>query len=177
MRKTVIIIISFLLLFNSFGYILVYFEVKQSLKEEAFDKLNDYIPDSEMEIITVFKKNMINDEEFYKLLEVNEILYKEKMYDVYKKYEKDDAIILYCICDEKENNLDKAFSVYIQNLTTKNSPQPALKNILLNKLSAGILTAVNNLFPKKTEELISFSNQFFITNYFEVPTPPPRNII
>jgi hypothetical protein len=151
--------------------------VKQSLKEEALDKLLDYIPDSELEIITLSKQDVINDEEFYKLLEENEIRYKGKMYDIYKKFEKDDTIILYCICDDKENNLDKAFSVYIQNLTTKNSPQPALKNILLNKLSAGILIAVNNLFPKKTEELISFSNQFFITNYFEVPTPPPRYII
>ncbi|HEY5533415.1 MAG TPA: hypothetical protein VIL99_00535 [Ignavibacteria bacterium] len=177
MRKTVIIIISFLLLFNSFGYILVYFEVKQSLKEEAFDKLSDYIPDSGMEIITVFKRDVINDEEFYKLLEENEIRFKEKMYDVYKKYEKDDTIILYCICDEKENNLDKAFSVYIQNLTTKDSPQPALKNILLNKLSAGILSSESDLFPKEIIELFFNPHQFLISNYPEILTPPPKYII
>ena len=172
-KKVFVILFCLLLLFNSFGYIFVYLQVKKGLKNESVEKLKQYIPEEELEIF-VINKDDLNKENKIEYLDDDEIRYCEKMYDVYKKVESGNSIYYYCIGDEKENLLNKAFSTYIKNLISKDTPQPALKNILLIKLSAAIISDNGKPISQKTENIITYSKIFLTTNYSEVLTPPPR---
>jgi hypothetical protein len=172
-KKVFVILFSLLLSFNSFGYIFVYLQVKGCLKDESFVKLKEYIPEDELEVIVINKDDNSSDNKL-EFLDEDEIKYCDKMYDVYKKVEKGNSIYYYCIGDEKENILNKAFLSYIKDVISKDTPQPALKNILLIKLSVAIISKADDLIPQTNEKLISCSKLFLTTNYTEVLTPPPR---
>jgi hypothetical protein len=174
MKKFLIISLSFLLLFNSFGYVIVYFEVKKSLKEEALEKMDDYISEDELDVIVLNK----NDLQYYTnechFLGKNEIKYKGKMYDIYRKFDTGDEVILYCINDEKENMVEKIFSSYIEDLNSKSSEQPAVRNILNTKISIGITQQGNSWLVNQITEFVPFNKSGLITNFLEVLTPPPK---
>jgi hypothetical protein len=174
-KKIFIILFSALLLFNSFGYIFVYLQVKNNLKDESLEKLKEYIPEEELEVIIYNSKDSLSDGKI-EFIEDDEIKYYDRMYDVYKKVEKSSVIYFYCVGDEKENVLNKAFSTYIKSIISKDTPQPALKNILMIKLSFAIINQTDNLLANKLEQLISYSKLFLTTNYPEVLTPPPRTV-
>jgi hypothetical protein len=176
MKKIVIILLSFLLLFNSFGYVLVYFEVKQSLRDDAFEKMKDYISEEDLDIIVLNKQDLLPHNIECIFLNDNEIKYKGKLYDIYRKHEEGDKLILYCLNDEKENTVEKIFSSYIEDLNTKSSGQPALRNILKTKISVGITPQHSSLFTNQIIEFIRFNNISLIINFKEVPTPPPKEL-
>jgi hypothetical protein len=174
MKKIVIILLSFLLLFNSFGYVLVYFEVKQSLKDDAFEKMKDYISEEDLDIIVLSKQDFLHNTDRCTFLNDNEIQYKGKLYDIYRKYEEGENLILYCLNDEKENTVEKIFSSYIEDLNTKSSEQPAIRNILKTKISLGITPKQDSLFTNQIIEFIRFNKINLITNFKEILTPPPK---
>jgi hypothetical protein len=176
MKKFLIILLSFLLLFNSFGYVLVYFEVKQSLKDDAYEKMKDYISEDELDIIVLNKKDPIKNTDECLFLNDDEIKYKGKLYDIYRKCEKGNEEILYCLSDEKENVIEKIFSSYIENLNSKSSEQPAVRNILNTKISLGITLQEGSLFSNQVLEFISFNKTSLVKTFKKVPTPPPREI-
>jgi hypothetical protein len=177
MKKFLIILLSFLLLFNSFGYVIVYFEVRQSLQDDAFEKMKDYISEDELDIIVLYKKDFLSHTVDYLFLSESEIKYKGKLYDIYRKCEKGDIEILYCISDEKENVVEKMFSSCIDDLNSKSSEQPAVRNILNTKISIGITPPEGSLFTNHVIEFIRFNKTGLIKNYKEVPTPPPKESI
>ena len=174
MKKIVIILLSFLLLFNSFGYVLVYFEVEQSLKEEAFEKMKNNISDEDLYIIALSKQDLLLNNNGCIFLNENEIKFNGKLYDIYRKYDLGDKIILYCLDDEKENTVEKIFSSYIEDLSTKSSEQPAIRNILKTKISLGITPQQDSLFSNQIIEFIRFNKINLITNFKEILTPPPK---
>ncbi len=173
MKKIAIILLSFLLLFNSFGYVLVYFEVKQSIKDDAFEKMRNYISEEDLDII-VLSKDLIPYNIECIFLHDYEIKYKGKLYDIYRKYEEGDKLILYCFNDEKENTIEKIFSSYIEDLNTKRSGQPAIRNILRTKISLGITPQQGSLFTNQIIEFIRFNKINLKTNFKEILTPPPK---
>ena len=177
MKKFLIILLSLLLLFNSFGYVLVYFEVKKSLKEEAFEKMKDYISEDELDIIVLNKKDLAYNTNECHFLGENEIKYKGKMYDIYRKCETGNEVILYCINDEKENVVEKIFSSYIEDLNSKSSEQPAARNLLNTKISLGIVPGEDSLLTNQIIEFILLNKSGLITNFKEVLTPPPKESI
>jgi len=167
-------LLSFLLLFNSFGYVLVYFEVKQSLKDDAFEKMKNYLSEEDLDIIVLNKKDLLRQSAECIFLNESEIKYKGKLFDIYRKYEKGDDVILYCINDEKENVVEKIFSTYIEDLITKSSEQPAIRNILNIKISLGITPQRGSLFLNQIIDFIRFDKSTLTTNFREIPTPPPK---
>ena len=176
MKKIIVILVSFLLLLNSFGYIFVYFLVRQNLKSEAMEKLRNYKGDEELIVITIAKNSLNCSGNDYEMIDEHEIRYKGKMYDIYKQVENENNINLYCVCDEKENNLDRAFYLCIKELTSSNTSQPALRNIVMNKISPGILYKTDNLFIRSIGKLIFSPNQYFLLNiYPDIPDPPPKS--
>jgi hypothetical protein len=176
MKKFLIILLSFLLLFNSFGYVIVYFEIRQSLQDDAFKKMKEYISDDELDIIILNKKDDLYNPGECLFLNENEIKYKGKLYDIYRKYKRGDYEILYCIKDEKETVVEKIFSSYIEDLNSKSSEKPAIRNILKNKISLGITSQQGSLITNHVIEFIRFNKTGLIKNYKEVPTPPPKEI-
>ena len=88
------------LLFDAFGYIFVYLQVGFYFKSDALIKINDYIPDNELEKITVAKADMLKKDLAFEILNETEITYGNKMYDVYKIENDNDSVHYYCICDD-----------------------------------------------------------------------------
>jgi hypothetical protein len=176
MKKVIIILVSFLLLLNSFGYVFVYFLVRQNLKSESIENLRSYTGDEELIVITIAKNSLNSTGNDYDMIDENEIKYKGKMYDIYKQVENENNINLYCVCDEKEDNLNKAFYLCIKELTSNNTSRPALRNIVMNKISIGIIPETDNIFTGLINKLNFYLNQFLITNYIEVIKPPPKYI-
>jgi hypothetical protein len=174
-RKIISILLISTLLFDAFGYIFVYLQVGFYFKSDALIKINDYIPDNELEKITVAKADMLKKDLAFEILNETEITYGNKMYDVYKIENDNDSVHYYCICDDNESVLESAFAVYLKEKTdteTKNSP---IHNILDNLIREAITSNITFDFKNESETQNYIPNQNSTYQIiFDIPTPPPR---
>ena len=139
-------------------------------------KINDYIPDNELEKISISLNDASNKNKNFEILNDEEISYNGKMYDVYKIIKSGDIVNYYCICDDNESIFENAFASYLKDKTdqrTKNSP---INNILDNIIKEAIT------FNNKLDKINETETQIYIPNQnstyqiiFDIPTPPPKS--
>jgi hypothetical protein len=176
LKKLTAILIIVLLFFDSCGYIFVYIELSNHFKQEASSKINDFIPDKDLEILSFHLSDITKNNSVIQITEENEIKINGKLYDIYKKVYKKDSVYYYCLNDNNENILEQAFSSYIENKTQENSKNIPIHNILHNIIKVAIAPNLfdNNYYQssiKFTINLVYLLPQYF----FDIPTPPPKS--
>jgi hypothetical protein len=155
----------------------VYLQIGYFFRQDAMMKINDYIPDNELEILSIVKSDLKENLSDFKLyLDENEIKFGDEMYDIYKTVETEDSIHYYCVCDDNESTFELAFSTYLKDKTnnqTKNSPfHHILDNILKDAVAnVNSFEFLNDIKSKYFEapQIIS------IRIKKDIPTPPPRS--
>jgi hypothetical protein len=161
------------MIFNSFGYVVAFFQLKLVFKNVGFEKVIETLPEQQLTIIRIPQKDLSNNNDFIEFDE-SEISYYGKMYDICRKEVSDGDIIFYCYNDEREDALISAFSSFVQQNTNPNSDNP-VTNLIKNLIK-------DSYFVKYTSRINQNSFCDFYTKsiqpcrnvYLDVITPPPK---
>lgn len=135
MKKSLSVLIILLLLFNTFGFELFFSFVLIECKEDASHALKVLEAKNELQVLRIKKENI---SEVVRLNE-KEIKYHGELFDVYRKEDTKDEILIYCYRDAKEQKILKQ----IQNDSLRNNTKGTkesearfvLKNLLKNYLN------------------------------------------
>lgn len=170
LKRTISLVIIFLIIFNSFGYLLTYLQLKKFYKKVVLEKKLNTIPENELELIIISKADL---EKTITFIEENEFIYNNKLYDVFKTKETEKEIYFWCLYDDQETKLDFAF-LKIQHSKDRGGK---LLNIIINLNN--IITACifsNNLFnsPLPFSPFHFKQNVNNYTSFQEIPSPPPK---
>ena len=176
-NKVIVSLLILLLLFNSGGYVFVYFQLTVYFKSLASEKISQYISPENLVLFKTVKGENYKFEEF-KILDDNEISYYGNLYDIYKKTQSGDTTHYYCINDDNENILGIIFSDYIRNNISSSSIFNALKNIAKNLITQALVEDINtsNITYIKEYPFSNLQLQYESPN-LEKTSPPPRVII
>jgi hypothetical protein len=157
--------------FNSIGYILLYIERLENNKREMFALINSVKDLSAMEML-IFSRDEFTQKINWK--SENEFEFKGKMYDVVKTENAADEIIVFCIWDEKEDDLISNFEKHYRSNSSKDKI-----NIPHRFSNTPNLIAVKNELLK-SERIRSgeFLSETYFNYYHSISkktlTPPPR---
>lgn len=174
MKKVIPILLTFLILLNSIGYILIYL---------------DRLASNKLEIRTILKSDRYSSHllklkftrlEYYRNLnwkEENEFEYKGEMYDVARIDINGNSVFIYCIRDEMEEQLIANF----EKVTGTNSARDKIASsprVLQTNLH--LLAIQNEIFSfERINDGILYQGNY-LNNYHSIrlksPTPPPRSV-
>lgn len=169
MRKTVSILLLLLFAYTTGGYYFAFkilqLQVRSEIKEEMKNSLNE----SELEIITVPASKM---SELRWTRPGKEFVYKNKMFDVVKKQEKNGTTSFFCLNDKKEERLFANLDEYVRKNTTRNNK---VKNILAKNISNYFFEEIKTPDSNyKAERLESSYKETYESLYSESHSPPPK---
>jgi hypothetical protein len=124
LKKTFVFILLILFLFNTVGYFFIIeihrLRVKKELASRTTGK-ND---------ITILRiENIMNDTSFRRIDE-KEIRYMGSFYDVVKEVQSGNSLVIYCIRDTKEENLDVAMKTVSNNKLLASLWELVIKNVI-----------------------------------------------
>ena len=137
--------------------------------------MTDYIPLEKLEQIRLSQKSKSDIElKNFERLNENEVMYYGRMYDIYKEECRNDTIILYCLSDEREDVIEKAFAEYI-NEKNNDKNISAVTNIIKILITLGIQPEFNdcNYLILQTE-LLSLYSSSITKIIIDIPSPPPK---
>lgn len=129
----------------------------------------------EMIELLIFNKKDIQEGIIdFKWIHSREFKYNGDMYDIVKKEATDDQLIIYCINDTKEKNLEAEFEKRVHKNSLEDKNLPANKNIVNILLSEPIQAEqISNALVCE----ISFNiwrTDFYQSTFLDIPSPPPR---
>jgi hypothetical protein len=177
LKKFLSILIVFLIFFNAGGYFFIYYQLESYFKMEASAEINNYFPLDKLEQIIFISKSKsdINGIKFERIND-NEVLYFGKMYDIYKEEKRNDTAILYCISDEKEDIIEKAFAEYL-NEKNEDKSVSAVANIIKILITLGIQPEnAEYTYYRTHNDLLNLYAVSFGKICIDIPSPPPRII-
>ena len=177
MKKTAAILLCFILLFDSFGYILVYISLNSRYKEEIEEILNGELTQQELELIVIPRNTSnLSENGTLNLSSLKEIQYEGMMFDVYSGEIIGDSIYLYCYHDFKEESLLKKLNTYVE--SKSNEKHSAINTLYeLSKLRLICLTFDEfdiHCYPCFKNELRLKDKEALITPALDIPSPPPK---
>lgn len=165
-----------MLLFNSAGYVIIYFQLKSYFKKEAFSKLENYVKLEDLTTIVLTKYEFENEDENFHFVEPHEIKYHGKMYDISRIEFNGDMVKIIALSDENETNLRNLFAQYFtKSLNDKYSAVASIINSLIS--DGGLPNKFDGISPLSKDICIDFIFFQTLNNFFEIPTPPPKNLI
>jgi hypothetical protein len=174
LKRPVSILLLFLLLYNSGGYVLAYFNIKEVVKEYSMyclSRSGDYNSHSLLKI----SKTEIQNKDVFKRVESKEFRYNNKMYDIAKEIDKGDTVYFYCIEDKNEVILDELFAGCFQKEDNGKSSTQDTKIILRFLITEAVnaVTSITLQLPEKEIHYTFFDKKrsSFVGN---IITPPPR---
>lgn len=169
-----------LFVYNSFGYLLLYFPVQTVIKHIVQKTINEKkIRPEDLSILTFNVKDL--DENKYDFIwekPGKEFRFNGKMYDIEDKVTKGDTIYYTVYYDHKENILEEFFSLQHKD----NKKDKTANNVQRILLVGFYFEDTNNLYSKiehKSSSNIPLKkNEADFLNYIsDIPTPPPRKIV
>jgi hypothetical protein len=174
-KKQISILLILLLIFNSCGFVIAFFQMEFIFKNIAYEKISNILPEDQLTVLKISKAE-INDENVFVEFEETEISYYDKMYDICKKDTIGNDIIFYCYSDENEDILQSAFTSFIKQHTNPNSNNP-VTNLIKQLIKIAYFSDYHyNHFNNSTDEYASYSDINYSGISLEVLTPPPKYI-
>ena len=162
-----------MLLFNSAGYILLFYQLKKIFKKEAFSKLENFIEEKDLVEIKVSKTVYENPDENFYFVEEHEIKYYGKMYDIAKVEFSGDSVKIHALSDANEDNLHNFFALFLsKNLNDKYSRASTALHSIIQDAGLPCIWNVKTFFEKKVLHVFIFLQN--LSDYPDIPTPPPK---
>lgn len=159
MRRIISILLIFLVIFNSFGFVIVYFHISILLKLNASQSLNNFSNPEGLMLIILPEKNPYCNEAL-EFINERELKYAGSLYDIYKEVTSGDSLYLYCLRDDDENFLDHIFYSFLN--TKKEKGNFSLLNILSNIILSAIISDLNSYRYYDFMSGYAFSEKFNI---------------
>jgi hypothetical protein len=174
LKKTISILLTILFLYSTVGFLAVHPFLSNYYKELGIREVKELADTDEIQILVFVKSDIQNSKIEFMWIHSDEFKYNGDMYDIVKKEENENQLILYCLNDTKETKLEKNFERELDNNTT-NKKQNSGDNNPFKTLNseAATETALNLSDVKK----INYGCNY-IKNYVpictEIPSPPPK---
>lgn len=162
-----------LMILNSAGYVIVYFQLKSTFQNDAILNLENVINKEDLTTIVLSSYEFENENENYHFLEHHEIMYFGKMYDISRIEYSQDSVKIVALSDEKEDNLNSLFDLFFtRNLNDKYSNTASLLKLIIT--DSGLPVEFNGISSWREDVCYNFIFVPVLKNFFEVPTPPPK---
>lgn len=162
-----------MLVFNSAGYVIIYFQLKSYFKKEAFRKLENYVKQEDLTTIILTRYEFENQDENFYFVEPHEIKYHGKMYDISRIEFEGNNVRIIALSDDNETNLNNLFALFFtRSLNDKYSKTASVIHNLIG--DAGLpskFDGISNLRKFLFKNEISYPLQNII---IDIPLPPPR---
>ena len=172
MKKSLSILLIFLIALNSFGFYLVFGYLYLNCKIESGIAI-DNMEKENKEKLALFILDK-NSEAGW--LNKDEMIINNHHYDVVKKETKSDKIYIYCLKDEKEDKVSNEFCSF-NNIYESNSPHSKnISDLLFDKLIKNFLSPQLNYFGFRS---LSYNSSSLDKTNYPVPfknviSPPPE---
>ncbi len=170
MKKILSAIIILLVLFNTFGFELIFSIALSECKNEAISVIKSLEEENNLKVLHISKKNIKN------VIRLNdkEIQINGELFDVFKEEEIGSEVVFYCYHDEKEQRLINDFhrsEKKEQSTTKENEARFVLKNLVKNYINPEdiIINESNEL-----EKIIIFSVPFYNSPELNIIPHPPQ---
>jgi len=178
--KIVALLISVLFVYNSLGYLFIYFPASHLIKHFVHKAIKEKKIKHEDLSILAFKLSDLknNKYDFIWKKPGKEFRFNGKMYDIEHKVVSGDSVYYTVYYDHKENILEGLFSLQ-QTDNKKDKSQNTVQRVLLVGLYyEQIKRYFIDLQIMYTSNLLLNKNEAGFHNYIsDVPSPPPRNIL
>jgi hypothetical protein len=169
-----------LFVYNSFGYLLLYFPVQTIIKHVVQKSIHEKKIKPEDLSVLVFSIKGLDEKKYDFIWEKpgKEFRFNDKMYDIEDKVIIGDTIFYTVYYDHKENILEELFSIH-QLDNKKDKTQNLAQKVLLVGF---YYEEINNIYSKieqntSTNMPLKKNEADFLNHIFDVPTPPPRKIV
>ena len=121
-----------LIILNSAGYVIVYFQLKSTFQNNAILNLENIINKEDLTTIVLSSYEFENENENFYFVESHEIKYFGKMYDISRIEYSQDSVKIIALSDEKEDNLNNLFAQFFsKNLNDKYSKTANILNLII----------------------------------------------
>lgn len=173
LKRVLSIFLALILIFNSAGYIVVFYQMKKVFKKQAFQKLENYINPEDLTTIVLSRYDFENENENFYFVEAHEIKYFGKMYDIARIEHSDDSVKIIALNDENEDNLHNLFAQFFtKNLNDKYSKTAGIIKLIITDSGLPIIFDSNASWREDLCYYFIFVPT--LKNFFDVPTPPPK---
>ena len=164
MRKIGAIAVLLVFLINAAGFYLYYIVQLQQIRKEMREALK-LTPDSELEILTLTKKQFLESK-----VEEHEIRVNDKMYDIARTKLQGDMILVYCIHDQKEDNLLAFLNEIIGKPLKAKAPRQVFQFISLSYL---VPSSDLNIDEDENKITVGIQYIFSLQTFSASPASPP----
>jgi hypothetical protein len=173
LKKNLSILILFLFVYNSFGFLAVHpflsIYYKNSGLRQADEPSGNILIEKK-----IFNRDDIEENRIdFRWIHSREFKYNGEMYDIVRKEESDKQLILYCINDKKEKKLEEEFAKKV-NENSKNSKQKQTSFHLNILLSEPAQIEKINFARSRGIKFNLFSSYNYNSVQLDIPSPPPR---
>lgn len=178
--KFVALLITVLFLYNSLGYLFLYFPTSLLIKHFVHKAIKEKkIKPEDLSILSFKISDLKNNKyDFIWKKPGKEFRFNGKMYDIEDKVVSNDTVYYTVYYDHKENILEELFSLHQTDNKKDKSPSSVQRVLLVGLYYEQIKNYFINIQDINTSNLLLNKNEAVFHNYIsDVPTPPPRNII
>jgi Rps23 Pro-64 3,4-dihydroxylase Tpa1-like proline 4-hydroxylase len=127
-----------------------------------------------IEVLVFNKADILEEKIDFRWIHSREFKYNGDMYDIVKKEETDEKLIVHCINDTKEKKLEEEFEKRVHQNSSEDKRLPVNKNIInslffepiQNEQISNTLVYEISLDYKRTD--------FYQSPFLDIPSPPPR---
>jgi len=178
--NTVYILLAALVIYNSFGYIVIYFPASVLIKHLVHKSIKEKEISSEELSIIAFSISALknNKYDFIWKKPNKEFQFNGKMYDIEDKMMSGDTIYYTVYYDHKENILEEMFAFHFKNSKKENTQNPVQRILLVGMFSEEIKIVLTNLYDCNISKFPLQKNEAGLLSLTkDVLTPPPRNIV
>lgn len=180
LNRIVYLLLAVLIMYSSFGYLLLYFPLRTVIKHSVFKSIEKKeIADDDL-VILAFN---IDDLKFQKYDLIwkkagKEFRFNGQMYDIENTRLGSDTIYYTCYNDEKENLIEDLFALHFNNHKKDGAQNSAQRVLLIGLYSEQNENSDLKLYNKNVINIPLQKKEASNLNPPEdIPTPPPRLIV
>ena len=154
MKRIASILILGVMLVNGAGFYMYYAVQLSSIRREMRAALK-HTPDRQLQILKLTRSQFANARK-----DEHEVRFNGKMYDVVRVKPKDDVLWVYCIHDEKEDNL----LTFIQEIVARPlTNAESVPHVIIQYLTLTYINIDNHVYLIRPEEFILPQSSYFFS--------------
>ena len=180
LNKVVYALLAVLIIYSSFGYLLLYFPVRTVIKHSVFKSIEKKEIAKEDLVILAFNIDDLKNQKYDLIWKKpdKEFRFNGQMYDIEDTRIASDTIYYTCYNDVGENLLEGLFSLHIQNHKKDGTQNTTQRLILIGLYLEEIENSNLKFYDKNVINIPLLKKEASNLNPTEdIPTPPPRLIV
>lgn len=175
MKKSISILLLFILAINIAGFIFIFEIQRYTIKKEVAKTISNYFPINKISVISISVEN----NKYLVWNDKNEFKYNGLMYDVIKKEILSNGTVkYYCLIDKDENNLNNKITNFVNNNLDSQSKTNDISKILVKLFAVNYISAkkIEFVFCNNLQKINLFTTEFYTSLKLDLQSPPPKFI-